>query len=201
MGSCQGSCFVNNQATKNVEEKVIENQVDSWKPGDKKKGTDKNKYVDIEEAQANKNQEPNPRSHAGSYEPNGYQNQRDQIEDKRGGNREPERGQRDSEQYQGIGPISQPIQTMKEKGVPNEEGNALIEQTLGLNTRKKLPDIQLENGAVFKGEWKNGMRDGIGIQQWPDGSKYEGEWLEDKAHGKGTLVHADGDIYEGYFLL
>lgn len=28
--------------------------------------------------------------------------------------------------------------------------------------RKKLPQIQLESGAVYEGEWKNGMRDGYG---------------------------------------
>ena len=41
------------------------------------------------------------------------------------------------------------------------------------------------------------MRDGFGIQEWPDGSKYEGHWLEDKASGIGKLTHADGDVYEG----
>ena len=41
------------------------------------------------------------------------------------------------------------------------------------------------------------MRDGYGVQTWPDSSRYEGEWVEDKANGKGKLIHADGDIYEG----
>ena len=28
------------------------------------------------------------------------------------------------------------------------------------------------------------MRDGKGVQEWPDGSKYEGVWDGDKANGK-----------------
>ena len=58
------------------------------------------------------------------------------------------------------------------------------------------------------------MRDGWGIQVWPDGAKYEGmvyhnlndsiltniiigEWRNNKAHGKGKFWHIDGDIFEG----
>ena len=41
------------------------------------------------------------------------------------------------------------------------------------------------------------MRDGYGIQEWPNGSKYEGEWNENKSAGKGKLIHSDGDTYEG----
>lgn len=75
--------------------------------------------------------------------------------------------------------------------------NKLINSTIGVFERKTLPPITLENNAVYSGEWKNGMRDGHGVQTWPDGSRYEGQWIEDKANGKGKLIHADGDIYEG----
>ncbi|CAD8163462.1 unnamed protein product [Paramecium pentaurelia] len=79
----------------------------------------------------------------------------------------------------------------------NQEGNDLIKSTMNCNERKKLPPIQLESGAVYEGEWKNGMRDGFGKQKWPDGSIYEGEWVEDKSSGRGKLTHADGDVYDG----
>jgi hypothetical protein len=42
------------------------------------------------------------------------------------------------------------------------------------NIRKNLPPVVLPNGAVYTGEWKDGMRDGKGIQEWPDGSRYIG---------------------------
>jgi hypothetical protein len=40
----------------------------------------------------------------------------------------------------------------------------------------KLPPIQLDSGATYEGEWKNGIREGSGMQVWVDGSTYVGEW-------------------------
>jgi hypothetical protein len=45
----------------------------------------------------------------------------------------------------------------------------LILTTIGTSERKELPPVNLENGAVYVGQWKNGMRDGVGVQNWPDG--------------------------------
>lgn len=50
------------------------------------------------------------------------------------------------------------------------------------------------SGATYDGEWLGNMRDGYGIQEWPDGAKYEGEWRDNKATGKGKFWHVDGDI-------
>ena len=38
--------------------------------------------------------------------------------------------------------------------------------------------VTFDNGAVYTGEWNTvtGMREGRGIQHWPDGSVYEGLW-------------------------
>ena len=44
----------------------------------------------------------------------------------------------------------------------NNENNKLVLQNIGNFERKILPPITLENGAVYVGEWKNGMRDGNG---------------------------------------
>ena len=41
----------------------------------------------------------------------------------------------------------------------------------------------LKNGATYTGQWLNELRDGYGVQVWPDGSIYEGMWREDKANG------------------
>ena len=57
----------------------------------------------------------------------------------------------------------------------------------------------LENGVQYEGEWLKGtqIRQGQGIQIWPDGSLYEGYWADNKANGRGRLIHADGDVYDG----
>ena len=64
--------------------------------------------------------------------------------------------------------------------------------------RLKRGPAEMENGAIYTGEWNNdNQRHGFGVQIWNDGSKYEGQWKNDKANGKGRLIHADGDVYEG----
>ena len=62
------------------------------------------------------------------------------------------------------------------------------------------PPYELDNGAVYHGEWtKDGLREGKGIQLWKDGSKYIGYWKNDLANGFGRLIHGDGDVYEGHW--
>ena len=42
-------------------------------------------------------------------------------------------------------------------------------------------------GKIYKGQWSKveNLRDGVGIQLWPDGTKYEGMWKKGKMSGKG----------------
>jgi Uncharacterized protein conserved in bacteria len=67
--------------------------------------------------------------------------------------------------------------------------------------REKRPPYTFKSGATYEGEWRGNMRDGWGVQVWPDGAKYEGEWKNNKAHGKGKFWHVDGDIFEGTSLV
>ena len=61
----------------------------------------------------------------------------------------------------------------------------------------EIPYLILESNAVFIGEWKYGIMNGIGRMCWQDGSYYYGEWAGNKANGLGRLIHHDGDFYEG----
>jgi hypothetical protein len=66
-----------------------------------------------------------------------------------------------------------------------------------VNLIEKGP-FMLDNQTAYKGQWsKAGLRQGRGLQIWPDGSKYIGYWNEDKADKYGRLIHADGGLYEG----
>ena len=40
--------------------------------------------------------------------------------------------------------------------------------------REKRLRYTFKSGATYDGEWKGTVRDGYGIQVWPDGARYEG---------------------------
>ncbi len=43
-----------------------------------------------------------------------------------------------------------------------------------------LPPYEMENGSVYTGQWRLGLRHGFGKQMWKDGSIYEGFWKDNK---------------------
>ena len=78
------------------------------------------------------------------------------------------------------------------------------------------------NGAVYEGEFRNGMRPGRGllrsqhgarsegaspssgkrtkgVYRWANGAIFEGEFQNEKRHGKGTYFLGNGECYEGEF--
>jgi len=61
---------------------------------------------------------------------------------------------------------------------------------------KKITD------SNYKGEFKNGKRDGQGTYTDPvTGAIYNGEWTEGEKHGFGKLTYPSGDLaYEGWWL-
>lgn len=60
---------------------------------------------------------------------------------------------------------------------------------------KEMPD-----GSVYKGEFKNGEKDGRGIQRWTEGDVYKGQWLKGKRSGIGRHCWPDGHLYCGQYL-
>ncbi len=42
-------------------------------------------------------------------------------------------------------------------------------------TREKRPPKTFKSGAIYEGEWIGVLRDGYGIQTWPDGARYQGK--------------------------
>ena len=47
-----------------------------------------------------------------------------------------------------------------------------------------------EDGTIYIGEFKNGLRHGQGNYQYKDGSRYEGKWDNNYEHGNGKLIKA-----------
>ena len=97
----------------------------------------------------------------------------------------------------------------EEPNINNPNTKAILNKRGPFNYQNDTKDIanlptlgpyELDNGAVYTGQWLEGSRHGRGKQIWSDGSIYEGYWKQGMANGKGRLIHADGDVYEGDWL-
>jgi hypothetical protein len=58
-----------------------------------------------------------------------------------------------------------------------------------------------EGRVCYKGEYMQGVRQGLGTVIWRDGAKYEGEWQNDAPCGHGVWTYSDGGVYCGQFEL
>ena len=67
---------------------------------------------------------------------------------------------------------------------------------LGLNGKGLRYNKEINH--IYKGDFLNGLRHGIG-KDYRNNSKYEGDFRKDKKCGKGKIVFDSGDIYEGEF--
>jgi len=69
------------------------------------------------------------------------------------------------------------------------------------NLRNGLGLYILSNGSSYDGEWRENNMHGWGVFRWPDGSVYEGFWKEGRRHGaSGRLLASDGFRYEGAWV-
>jgi hypothetical protein len=57
------------------------------------------------------------------------------------------------------------------------------------------------NGSFFKGEFRNGLREGRGVWRRGVGKAdwYEGEYKSDKKWGEGVFTWASGNVYKGSY--
>lgn len=56
-----------------------------------------------------------------------------------------------------------------------------------------------DDGALYKGTWKDDKHEGHGIKDWGDGIIYEGEWMNGMMHGEGIYTMNDGYVMQGKF--
>ncbi len=59
--------------------------------------------------------------------------------------------------------------------------------------------VVLTDGRIYKGEFRNGIMDGIGRLELLDGSIYLGQFKNGLAHGFGVVERADGTAWTGNF--
>lgn len=94
------------------------------------------------------------------------------------------------------------VKTMLRRYGPFTYWSKARELELNLGEREMRPMVRLQSGSSYVGEWRKdtNVREGRGVQVWPDGSLYEGYWQDSKANFFGRLLHKDGDIYQGEWL-
>jgi hypothetical protein len=52
----------------------------------------------------------------------------------------------------------------------------------------------------YAGEWKNGLKCGLGTATYPDGSRYQGQFNDGVYHGQGSYIYPNGDVYSGEWV-
>ena len=59
--------------------------------------------------------------------------------------------------------------------------------------------VTYPDGAVYEGQFENGVRSGQGMLVMPSGYSYSGEWAAGEINGEGIARYASGDVYRGSF--
>lgn len=79
-----------------------------------------------------------------------------------------------------------------------------VKQGLGVYTwmaPASEEDETLVQKAKYEGNYKDGLKSGIGKMLYPNGDVYEGEWVDNKMQGEGTYTYKKtGDIYSGSWV-
>jgi hypothetical protein len=86
-----------------------------------------------------------------------------------------------------------------QKFIPGEPERQTFKGTLRAGKREGHGVMQLSNGYKYDGAWKNGLREGKGVETWSEGSdgRYDGHFHEDHREGSGTYRGPDAYLYDG----
>ena len=58
---------------------------------------------------------------------------------------------------------------------------------------------QFDDGGVYEGTFRDGLRHGTGTYRLPNGYEYTGDWVEGEIRGEGVAQFPNGSVYEGQF--
>lgn len=65
--------------------------------------------------------------------------------------------------------------------------------------RHGLGQLTFSDGTCYTGQFENGLFNGCGLLVFPDGSRYEGEFMQGKFQGVGVFTRFDNMKFEGEF--
>lgn len=71
--------------------------------------------------------------------------------------------------------------------------------TMSKGMRNGFGSLIMDNGDIYKGNWKNDTRYGAGLCQFANGTIYKGDWKDDMPHGIGTFFTGPGELIEAKF--
>jgi hypothetical protein len=57
--------------------------------------------------------------------------------------------------------------------------------------------LRIDDGGIYIGEWKQGLRNGNGVYTSIDGAVYSGPWLNDRFQGRGVFISETNQVYTG----
>lgn len=67
---------------------------------------------------------------------------------------------------------------------------SIFQRMLYAQGSSKAPERYLHaDGGVYRGEWKNGKKHGLGVYVYPNNARYEGRWVENVKQGLGTYYY------------
>lgn len=93
--------------------------------------------------------------------------------------------------------INRIVKTSRSKYFPRAEVLETLNKTPLPHDRETKNPRRYKSGAVYKGQWLGGFRDGLGTMSWSDGAEYAGSWLLGYPFGDGKFSTPDGDVYQG----
>ena len=68
-----------------------------------------------------------------------------------------------------------------------------------LNNNENIMIINSDNGVIYVGNFKNGIKEGKGAYVYPNADLYEGDFKNNMREGKGIFYYIHGDRYEGEY--
>ncbi|MCY3883320.1 MAG: hypothetical protein OXG24_00200 [Gammaproteobacteria bacterium] len=76
---------------------------------------------------------------------------------------------------------------------------AMANVCIEVDARTVVRKVVDDDGNVYEGELRDGIKHGEGTMEWVDGRTYEGDFREGKVHGSGTMSIPNGEVYTGTF--